>query len=227
MITTWPAPGSHAGAPEFAAAIDRGRRARLLIVPPLFDEMNRTRRLLVRTMRGIDAQGIDSFMPDLPGTNESGQPFASQSLHGWRQAMAVAAKHFGATCVLAVRGGALVFPNVLPGWVLEPAAGASVLRQLLRARVIAAREAGLREDSALLLEFGRNEGLMLAGYDVGAALIAGLESARPLDEGQREIRVADLGGAAPWLRAEPGDDPAQAARLTAILAGGIAGWIAA
>ena len=203
-------------------ASDRDRRHRLLIVPPLFEEMNRTRRFVIDTMRALDIHGIDSFLPDLPGTNESQQAFASQSLHNWRSAMARAARHFAVSHVLALRGGVLVFPNVLPGWVVEPVSGASLLRQMLRAGVIAAREAGEYQDSASLLEAGRTEGIRLAGYDFGPALIAGLDSARPLDEGQREIRQSDLGGAALWLRAEPGDDPAQSARLAAIIADGIA-----
>ncbi len=218
MIITWPCPGGD----EFAAVIDRDRRFRLLIVPPLFEEMNRTRRMLRSTMRALDQHGIDSFLPDLPGTNESQACFASQSLHAWRTAMARAARHFAATHVLALRGGALVFPNALPGWVVEPVSGAQVLRQMLRAAVIAAREAGDYADSAQLLEIGRSEGITLAGYDCGPALIAGLDSARPLDEGQREIRQSELGGAALWQRAEPGDDPAQSARLAAIIAAGIA-----
>jgi len=228
LIVPWPSsdhkgsgregPGRDGPVAEFAAAIDRNRRHRLLIVPPLLAEINRTRRLLASTMRALDGHGIDSFLPDLPGTNESLQPFFGQSLHGWRQAMARAARHFAASHVLAVRGGALIFPNALPGWVLEPVSGQAILRQMVRARVIAAREAGLHEDSAALIDTGRTEGIMLAGYDFGPALIAGLESARPLDEGQREIRQSELGGPALWLRAEPGDDPAQAARLAGVIA---------
>jgi hypothetical protein len=221
LITTWTCPGRDGPTEEFALSFDDQRRHRLLIVPPLFAEMNRMRRLLAQAMRVLDDDGIDSMLPDLPGTNESLQPLFGQSLHGWRTAMARAAQGFGATHVLAVRGGALIFPNALPGWVLEPVMGASILRQMVRARVLAAREAGRHEDSATLLDTSRTEGLLLAGYDLGPALIAGLESARPLDEGQREIRQGDLGGAALWLRAEPGDDPAQASRLAAIVAGGI------
>lgn len=222
MIVTWPCPGREGPTDEFASVIDRGRSWRLLIVPPLFAEMNRTRRLLGDTMRALDTHRIDSFLPDLPGTNESLQPLFSQSLNAWRTAMAQAARHFAATHVLALRGGALVFPNALPGWVVEPAMGAAVLRQLLRASVLAAREAGRHTDSAALLEMGRTAGIVLAGYDFGPALIAGLESARPLDEGQRLIRLGDLGGSALWSRAEPGADPAQATRLAAIIAGQIA-----
>lgn len=218
MITPWPCPGGD----EFAVVFDRGRLARLLIVPPLFAEMNHARGWLVATMRALDAAGIDSFLPDLPGTNESLQALPAQSLHGWRMAMAAAARHFRASHVLAVRGGALIFPNALPGWVIDPIAGHTLLRPMLRAAMIAAREGGMALDTATMLETGRHEGLLLAGYDCGPALIAGLDTARPLDEGQRELRSADLGGSAPWQRAEPGYDPASVPKLAAILAAGIA-----
>jgi hypothetical protein len=218
LIETWP----NSGHDEFAAVIDRRRRHRVLIVPPLFAEMNRMRRVIAATMRALDVQGIDSFAPDLPGTNESTAPLCSQSLHTWRSAMDRAARHFTASHVLAVRGGALIFPNALPGWAWEPVSGAAILRQMVRARVIAARERGDHEDSAALIELGRSEGLMLAGYDLGPGLVAGLETARPLDEGQRQIHQSELGGAALWLRAEPGDDPAQAVRLADIIAAEIA-----
>lgn len=218
MIAGWPCPGPLGRCEEYAFTLDRDRERRLLIVPALFEEANRTRRFLVQTMRLLDAAGIDSFLPDLPGCNESPQDFAAQSVHSWRGAMAAAAQVFAATEVLAVRGGALVFPSHLPGWALEPVKGASVLRQMLRARTIAAREAGRAEDSAALLEIGRAEGLELAGYRCGASLIAGLESALPLDESQRTIRQADLGGGALWLRSEPGEDVGQSAALARIIA---------
>ncbi|MFM9936202.1 MAG: hypothetical protein ACKVOL_08380 [Novosphingobium sp.] len=226
MLATWPCPrldpGTAGMVEELAVACDRDRAARVLIVPPLFEEMNRTRRFLVETQRALDAAGIDSFLPDLPGCNESQQAFSAQSLRSWRDAMAAAARHFRATHALALRGGTLVFPPSLPGWVLEPVKGASILRQLLRARVLAAREAGLMEDSAQLLEAGRNQGLELAGYQLGAALVAGLDVAIPEDEGQRVIHQSELGGGALWLRSEPGEDPGQSAALARIIAGEIA-----
>jgi hypothetical protein len=218
MPTNWPCPGPAGLADEYAAAFDRQRSVRLLIVPPLFEEMNRTRRMLVETQRQLDALGFDSMLPDLPGCNESPQAFSAQSLGSWRTAMAAAARHFAATHVLAVRGGALVFPVSLPGWVLEPQKGAAVLRQLLRARVLAAKEAGREESSADLLEQGRQHGLELAGYRLSAALIAGLDAALPEDEGQRVIRQSELGGSPLWLRSEPGEDPAQSAALARIIA---------
>lgn len=218
MPATWPCPGPSGIADEYAVAFDRGRAVRLLIVPPLFEEMNRTRRMLIEMQRQLDALGVDSMLPDLPGCNESTQAFAAQSLGSWRDAMAAAARHFAATHVLAVRGGALVFPTNLPGWVLEPLKGSSILRQLLRARVLAAKEAGREESSADLLEQGRNHGLELAGYHLSAALVAGLDAAVPQDEGQVVLRQAALGGSALWLRSEPGEDPAQSASLARIIA---------
>lgn len=218
MPATWPCPGPAGLADELAVVFDHARAMRLLIVPPLFEEMNRTRRMLVETQRQLDALGVDSMLPDLPGCNESAQTFAAQSLGSWRAAMAAAARHFAATHVLAVRGGALVFPTSLPGWVLEPVKGASILRQLLRARVLSAKDAGLEENSADLLEQGRNKGLELAGYQLSAALVAGLDAAVPEDEGQVVIRQAALGGSALWLRSEPGEDAAQSAALARFIA---------
>lgn len=200
---------------------DRRREHRLLIVPPLFEEMNRTRRLLVETMRRLDAAGIDCILPDLPGCNESLQPFEAQSLTIWRKAMAYAAQHFAVTHVLALRGGALICPQAQPGWLYEPAKGASLLRQMLRARILAAREQGITEDSAGLAAQGREHGLELAGYRFGAALIAELETAEPA-AGQREIRQPELDGGALWLRSEPDESPEQAAGLAQIIAREIA-----
>lgn len=218
MIASWPCPGPDGHCDEYAFGFDRARKRRLLIVPPPFDEANRMRRMLVDAMRALDAAGIDSFLPDLPGCNESSQHFSAQSLHAWRGAMAQAARHFGATDVLAVRGGALVFPGHLPGWILEPAKGASILRQMIRGRVIAAREAGRHEDSAALLEQGRTQGLELAGWHCGASLIAGLENALPEIEGQRIVSQGELGGAGLWLRAEPAAAPEQSAALARLIA---------
>jgi len=222
MIASWPCSGSAGTVNEAALVFDRARAHRLLIVPPLFEEMNRTRRLLVEIMRQLDAAGIDCFLPDLPGCNESLQSFEAQSLTSWRSAMAYAAQHFGVTHMLAVRGGALVCPAALPGWLYEPAKGASLLRQLLRARIVAAREQGIAEDSAALIAQGRKDGLELAGYRFGAALIAGLETAEPITTGQREIRQSELEGGALWLRSEPDDNPAQAEGLARIIAHDIA-----
>lgn len=214
MILDWPCPRpADPAAREYAFGFDRGRTHRLLIVPALFEEANRTRRMLVEMMRELDRAGIDAVLPDLPGCNESLADFSAQSLDTWRTAMARATAHFGATHVLAVRGGALVAPDSR-GWALEPARGASLLRQLVRARTIAAREAGREERAEDLLARGRTAGLELAGYRCGATLIAGLEAALPAPH-LAPIALSDIGGPALWLRSEPGENPAQSAALAA------------
>ncbi|MFT4025958.1 MAG: hypothetical protein QM676_04055 [Novosphingobium sp.] len=218
MISSYPCPGGDA---EYTLAFDRGRSHRLLIVPALFEEANRMRRLTVEVMRRLDAAGIDCFLPDLPGCNESLQPLEAQTVATWRAAMAAAAAHFGATHALGIRGGTLLQPD-LPGWSYGPVKGANLLRQMLRARIVVSREAGLAETQESLLESGGREGLELVGYRMGPGLLAELQTAVPA-EGPSEVLQDLIGGSGLWLRAEPGEDRAQADALAAIVAVGIEG----
>lgn len=219
MIGSWPCPS---GGDEFALAFDRSRASRLLVLPALFDEANKTRHLAVEVMRRLDAAGIDCFLPDLPGCNESPAPLAEQSLTLWREAAQAVSTHFAATHLLTIRVGAILAPPALPGWRYAPSSGASALKAMLRARAISAREAGRDEDTAGLLEQGRREGLELAGYTLGPAMIEGLEGALLPDSGRlADIEHKTIGGTAPWLRAEPDFDPRQADALAAIIAVGL------
>lgn len=223
MIATWPCPTVDDGkAEEYAFAFDRGRAQRLLIIPALFDEANRLRRLTVETMRRLDQAGIDCFLPDLPGCNESLQRLNQVSLDRWSSAMVAAAQHFGASHVLSIRGGALVVPPSLPGWRYAPVNGASILRQMLRIRILTAREAGRDETQDSLLALGLSEGLELAGFPLSPAMVAGLQSAIPPEGTEQSIIGQDmLGGGALWLRAEPDEDRGQADALAAVIAVGI------
>jgi hypothetical protein len=223
MITAWPCPvAEDAAAQEYAFAFDAGRAKRLLIVPALFDEANRMRRLTVEVMRRLDLAGIDCFLPDLPGCNESLQDLSFQTLNSWASAMVTAARHFRATQVLAVRGGALVVPQALAGWRYAPVNGATILRQMLRMRILSAREAGREETQGRLIEQGLTKGLELGGYRLSPAMVATLQSAMPPEETEQAIIGQDmLGSPALWLRAEPDEDRAQADALAAILALGM------
>ena len=214
MIAAWPAPDGE----EYALAFDRGRERRVLILPALFDEANKLRHFTVEVMRRLDEAGVDSFLPDLPGCNESRAPLDAQTLTGWRRAAELAARHFGATHALTIRAGALCGPE-LPTWRCAPATGASILRAMLRARVIASKEAGIEETREGLLEAGRKSGLELAGYRLGAAMLGELDVAEPSGGAAlANIAQSDLGGAGLWLRAEPDHDPAQAEVLARIVA---------
>jgi hypothetical protein len=203
---------------ELLVSFDRSRPVRVLICPAWFDEANKLRRFTVEVMRRLDKAGIDSFLPDLPGCNESLAPLEEQTLAGWKTGMASAAQLFRATHVLTIRAGALLAPAHLPGWRYAPQSGPKTLRGMIRARTIAAREAGREEKAEALMALGRSEGLVLGGWSLGAAMIRALAEAEPQRaEGQSEIAQSVLGGAGLWLRAEPGEDPRQSAALAAIV----------
>ncbi|MFM7348124.1 MAG: hypothetical protein ACKO01_01395 [Erythrobacter sp.] len=211
-------------AEELLVGFDRGRATRVLVLPAWFDEANKLRRFTLEVMRWLDAAGIDSLLPDLPGCNESLLPLEDQTLEAWREAASAAASALRATHVLAIRAGALLAPAGLPGWHYAAQSGAKLLRAMLRARVLASREAGIGETSEGLMQSGREEGLSLSGWSLGAAMIRALESAEPaLTPGQSEIAQSALGGPGLWLRAEPGEDPAQADRLAALIAENLSG----
>jgi hypothetical protein len=214
---TWPCPLPGGGtAAEYALTFDRKRPKRLLIVPPLFDEANRLRRFTVEVMRRLDSAGIDTILPDLPGTNESLQPLEIQEPQDWSDAMDTAARLFEATHALGVRGGCLFTPSALPALHYAPAKASSILRQMLRARTLAAREAGREETRDGLMETALASGMELAGYRLGAEFVrqfASLEQAA----GAIEIAQETVGGSGLWLRAEPGESETQADALAATL----------
>ncbi|KPF65462.1 hypothetical protein IP79_03845 [Porphyrobacter sp. AAP60] len=203
-------------------AFDRGRTARVLICPAWFDEANKLRRFTVEVMRRLDAAGIDSLLPDLPGCNESLVALQKQTLGEWRSGMAAAAQSLSATHVLAIRAGALVAPAELPGWHYAAQSGPKLLRGMIRARTIAAREAGISETSEGLMAIGRESGLMLGGWHIGAKMFRELEIAEPtVAHNQTEIAQSQIGGSGLWLRAEPDEDAGQADRLAALIADSI------
>lgn len=215
MIAAWP---SSTGEDEYALTFGSAGGTRLLILPALFDEANKLRHFTVEVMRRLGSAGIASVLPDLPGCNESAASLEQQSIESWREAATAAAAHFGATHVLTIRGSALVAPFDLPVVRYAPATGSSILRAMLRARVLASKEAGIEENREALLETGRRTGLELAGYRLGPDMIRELETAEPSDGAAlANIAQGDLGGAGLWLRAEPDHDPAQADALAALV----------
>lgn len=212
-----PLPGG-AAASELALVFDRGRDRRVLVAPALFGEANRLRRFTAEVMRRLDSAGLDCILPDLPGCNESAQDLALIEPEDWRMALEAAARHFGATHVLAIRGGGLLLPPGLPGWHFAPVKGASLIKTMLRARIIAAREAGVDENAAELIEQGKELGLDLAGYTLSGEMLRQMDGLLPPKRGDLIPIAQELVGASPlWLRAEPDDDPAQADALAAVI----------
>ena len=182
----------------------------ILIVPPLFDEMNRTRRMLVEAMRALAGNGVRTLLPDLPGCNESKADLSRQTLASWREAVSDCAAQAGATHIASVRGGCLIDDgSALPLWRLAPVKGASLLRTMLRTRIAADKEAGVISNSEQLLASAMTAPIELSGNLLSADMLASLETADAGTGGQiTEATLAEVGGTALWLRAEPGDDPA-------------------
>lgn len=220
MIGTWPSPNSDGKiSEELLVSFDSGREKRLLIAPALFDELNKLRRFTIEFMRHLDARGIDSFLPDLPGMNESLQPLAQQTVETWRSSLDVATKHVSATHIVTFRGGALLSLEDLPGFQYAPTSGSKILRGMIRARTIAAKENGKLETSDALMDTARKDGITLAGYSLGAELFRELEVSEPrLGSSQTAIEQKALGGPGLWLRAEPDENNEQAEALAQIVA---------
>ena len=216
-----PLPGG-AAASEYALIFDQSRGHRILIAPALFDEGHKLRRFTVEVMRRLDGAGIDCFLPDLPGLNESEQDLALIEPEDWRMALEAAARQFEATHVLALRGGGLVLPDKLGGWHYAPVKGASLLKTMLRARILAARETGREESLDILMEQGLALGIELVGYSLSGEMLRQMGELTPGKQpGITAIEHELLGGGALWLRAEPAEDSAQADALAAIVAIGI------
>ena len=202
----------------------------LLILPPLFDEANRVRHLMVETARALGQHGTASLMPDLPGCNESVVPLDRASISLWQAALISCAEQLGPIShVASIRGGALIDGALgdLPRWRLAPVKGGQLLRTMLRTKIASDREAGISSSSEALIELARTQGIELAGNSLSPCMIRELDAAAPSDgSAVRLARFADdpleadarIAGAPLWLRAEPAHDPDMAQSIAADLA---------
>ncbi len=188
----------------------------ILFVPPLFEEMNRTRALIASAMRRLAARGFAGWLPDLGGTGESATALGDLSWDDWRHDVSAAsglvAEHSAAPLVVALRGGCLIddAASAIGWWRLAPVEGASLTRDMARA--------GLA-------------GVEWAGYAPSAALRERLAEARPAPPAPlRTVQLASgagtadarITGPALWRRSEPGNSQ----ELAEGMAADIAAWYA-
>ncbi len=221
-----------AGRKELCLSIAAPPHRRVMLVPPLFDEMNRMRRMLLDVMRSLQAHGITSFLPDLPGSNESLSPPERITMSDWQKAMQACAQQHQISHIASFRGGALLVAD-LPSadhWMFSPVKGTTILRTMMRTRIAANREAGLNTSLAELTAQAESGPLELAGNIIGPELFAQLNAAEiPNLPNQRIVRLesdskpanCQVPGSALWLRAEPDDDPA----MSSAVARDIAAWM--
>jgi exosortase A-associated hydrolase 2 len=169
------------------------RDGSVLVVPPFGEEMNKSRHLIAAAMRRLCEAGVASYLPDLYGTGDSEGDFGDASIELWLDDLATACRHAEASgrpvrAILAVRLGCALAAvaarrGALPGvaasvWWQPVLDGKRFLQQFLRLRVAAA---GMRGDAQETVESLRarsaaGETLEVAGYELSAALVQGLEA---------------------------------------------------
>jgi pimeloyl-ACP methyl ester carboxylesterase len=185
----------------------------ILFVPPLFEELNRTRALIAAVMRSLAARGFACHLPDLPGTNESVLPLESCRWEDWRAAVRAAAAALGRPAVVALRGGCLLdgAAEAPCFYRFAPAEGVSLARDLARSGLVS--------------------GGGSAGYPLDDALAAALREAKleplaPLRVARLASDLAEadakLEGPALWRRSEPGIS----SELAEVIASDISEWVA-
>jgi hypothetical protein len=209
---------SVSGSPEFLLGYGPNDGPQLIVIQPLFEEMNRCRALVSTLCRGLARQGIGCWLPDLPGTGESPRALESVSWAQWQAAVRsvdelVRAQTGRSPNSIALRGGALLDGAIeTRRWRLAPTSGRSLLSDLRR--------------SALM---GGGDPSSPAGYRLGPELTQALQAADSVDG--FNIRTLRLGsddrpadrhveGSPIWRRPEPGTDPA----LANIIIEDVASW---
>jgi hypothetical protein len=213
-----------AGADEWLMRVGSPHAPPILFLPPLFEEMNRTRALLAATMRALAAAGLGCWLPDLPGTGESERPLETIAWQDWMDATAAAADHVARVAgrrpaLASVRGGVLLDAEIETPcrWRFAPAEGGSLARDLERSSLVAPGE-------------DADGSRLLAGYPLAASLLEELKAKSPAPaERLRTVRLASDRGAADhkiegpalWRRSEPGNSP----ELAMTLAADLASWL--
>jgi pimeloyl-ACP methyl ester carboxylesterase len=187
----------------------------LLVLQPLFEEMNRTRALIGAICRGLAERGIGCWLPDLPGTGESPRALDTLSWRNWRDAVPVivAATGVRISGSVAFRGGALLDDGVEGGhWRLAPTMGRSLLSDLRRSALASGSDPATP-----------------AGYTISPDLAGPLAAADVAqDDRTRTVRLVSddrpanlhVEGIPVWRRPEPQQDNP----LAALLVDDIALW---
>lgn len=196
---------------EWLMRIGREHAPAVLFVPPLFEEMNRIRALIVAVMRAVATKGQSCWLPDLSGTGESERDLGEVVWDDWRHDVTSAAAHIAEKArkplIASLRGGALVDDSATARgwWRFAPLDGAAVTRDMVRS--------GLA-------------GVEWAGYRPSDPFKAALEAATPARVAPlRTVRLATdraeadakLEGPALWRRSEPGTSAELAEALAADL----------
>lgn len=186
-----------------------GCARQILILEPLFEEANRTRRMIAQMMRLLEAADVGATIADLPGTGESLVDIADVRLADWQTGVDAAVAATGATLIASFRGAAiLAAKRAMPVWRFAPESGLRTVRDLRRVRAA-------------------GSSATYAGHALSETFLAEIEAAPMTAPARmRTVRLstdaaaadAKIDGTPLWRRAEPGEDTALSAELAADLA---------
>ena len=213
----------------------QGASATVVVLPPLFEEANRCRAMIVAMCRKLAAGGAGVALPDLPGQGESPLSTDQVTLADWHEAVDAVV----ADCspgrgvhIVSVRGSAILdqHDRAASVWRLSPLAGAKVIGDLRRAELIGSTGSTGAVDAGDPGDPG--DPAIFVGNALNRQLCADLETIDEVGEPIvrcRTVRLkgdplpadAAFAGTPLWRRAEPGNDGA----LATVLGQDIIDWI--
>ncbi len=181
---------------------------RVLIVPPLFEELNKSRRLFALIAEKLAALGMECVIADISGTGDSDGELSElvwqdwlddlDSIHDWINEQTPKVP----LSILSCRASALLvndwlarrMPDIHSMTLVQPCtSGKTYCNQFLRLRVLANRFAGVDEslaDIRFMLDEGKH--VEVAGYSLTNQLFTGLESIDLKDYCQNTVGGLDI-----------------------------------
>ena len=168
-------------------------RGAILFVPPLAEELNKSRRMVNLQARRMAQAGYAVLIPDLYGCGDSGGDFGDADWDLWLDDLARCSDHLEACCpaplvVWGLRAGCLLAGDFLAARAEQAAAaiywspvtnGEQHLTQFLRLRMAAGMMGGQKEGTAQLrAQLDAGEPLEVAGYTLAPGLATRLAAAR-------------------------------------------------
>lgn len=206
---------------EFMLAYGPQDGPQLLVLQPLFEEMNRCRAMVSGICHGLAERGVGCWLPDLPGTGESLRALDGIRWEDWLSAVddsvaLIRAETSTHPAVFAARGGALIDHRAGSRILrLAPTTGRSLLSDLRRSALASGSDPAHP-----------------AGYTLSPDLADALISAEPSLDGDIRIlrltsddRPADrrIEGNPLWRRPEPATDRDMEAAVVSEIHSWIAG----
>lgn len=215
---------------------DTEPRGALLHVPPLFEEMNKTRRMVAVAARALAQRGFITLRIDLAGCGDSAGRLAGTGWDEWIDDIALGwhwlrTQTDAPATLWSLRGGALLASAAqarlddVSRWLLwQPvASGKTLLTQFLRLRVaadaFAIADASARATTARLMQsLQAGDCVDVAGYALPPSIALSLA--------QCELAPPPPGTRVDWLEVDGGESPSLApaslARVDAWRAQGLA-----